>query len=162
MPISRESIGRRGLDTLCIETACTARGRVHWEELVVARCRQASWRTDAGSRRYPITLTTLHLLYQTVATRLLHRYTDLVAPPVSSGRYTLLPMSEKGGEAISPDLVEEDRRKAKAASVEMDWSSWRNQIVPPAVMFSISLVLSNWVYLYLTTAFIHMLSASLP
>lgn len=30
--------------------------------------------------------------------------------------------------------------------------------VPPAVMFSVSLVLSNWVYLYLTTAFIHMLS----
>lgn len=34
--------------------------------------------------------------------------------------------------------------------------------VPPAVLFSASLVLSNWAYLYLTTAFIHMLKAFSP
>lgn len=34
--------------------------------------------------------------------------------------------------------------------------------VPPAAMFSISLVLSNWAYLYLGVAFIHMLKAFSP
>lgn len=91
---------------------------------------RGSYEADAGLiHSYPITLTTLHLLYQTVATRLLHRYTDLVAPPTSPTAYALLPMSDpKGGEAIAPVLAEEDRRKAKAASVDIDWKSWREQM----------------------------------
>ncbi|KAK4053957.1 hypothetical protein OIO90_003794 [Microbotryomycetes sp. JL221] len=148
--------------------------------------------------RYPITLTTLHLLYQTIvsfrqtdikggaskpATRILHRYTDLVSgsnsnSKTSSGangvKYTALPMTNVDssatgngvpvGVAGASTAVDQDDelRRNKDASVAMSWHDWKIQILPPALMFSASLVLSNWAYLYLTTAYIQMLKAFGP
>ena len=50
----------------------------------------------------------------------------------------------------------------KADSVAMSWSKWRHSILPPAAFFSVSLILSNWAYLYISTSYIHMLKASSP
>ncbi|ORY89333.1 triose-phosphate transporter family-domain-containing protein [Leucosporidium creatinivorum] len=111
---------------------------------------------------YPITLTTLHLAYQTIATRLLHKYTNLISG-VAPTEYSAIPLTDphENGSAVG-ESKEEAAMRAKAESVAMSWNDWRIQIVPPAAMFSISLVLSNWAYLYLTTAFIHMLKAFSP
>lgn len=75
-----------------------------------------------GHFPYPITLTTLHLLFQTAATRVLHRYTNLIAPPSSD--YAPLPTSDVDG---ASDLAAQ-AAQAKAAAVEMDWSTWRKQM----------------------------------
>ncbi|KAM0791244.1 hypothetical protein ACM66B_005723 [Microbotryomycetes sp. NB124-2] len=143
--------------------------------------------------RYPITLTTLHLLFQTVATRILHRLTDLISGTNTSklaslsangtgaggaAKYTALPMTSmddrQQSHASAPTLTnsgpgtnpgfsqDDDKRRIKDASVYMTWDDWRLQILPPAVMFSASLVLSNWAYLYLSTAYIQMLKAFGP
>ncbi|KAL8293618.1 hypothetical protein RQP46_000319 [Phenoliferia psychrophenolica] len=107
----------------------------------------------SGNFPYPVALTTLHLAFQTIATRALHRFTNLIAPPTSD--YSPLPTSDLESAA-------QNDARAKAASVEMDWPTWRKQIFPPAVLFSISLVLSNWAYLFLTVSYIHMLKAFAP
>lgn len=64
---------------------------------------------------YPITLTSLHLLFQTIATRLLHRYSKLISgppPPLPS--------------LSTPVLHDDGEEKAwKDSSVEMDWVNWR-------------------------------------
>lgn len=96
----------------------------------------------------------MHLAFQTVATRLLHRFTHLISGPVD---YDLLPSDE------STEATEKSSESTlKAASVEMSWSKWRHSILPPAAFFSVSLILSNWAYLYISTAYIHMLKASSP
>lgn len=153
---------------------------------------------------YPLTLTSLHLLFQTIATRLLHRWTDLIAPPTSSPSYALLPLTEPKEDGELESQSAEERRADKAAAVEISWVDWRNLMcvricvstraeadpVPPSASppaypppscsrwcvricvwtrvgadLSLSrllqsLVLSNAAYLYLSTAYIHMLSSS--
>lgn len=82
---------------------------------------------------YPITLTTLHLIFQTTATRLAHRFTTLISGPQPS-EYTALPLSaqadgddddhDSAGEKAAPG-GKEGRMRWKAESVEMDWKTWR-------------------------------------
>lgn len=82
---------------------------------------------------YPVTLTTLHLLFQTAATRIAHRFTTLISGPKPS-EYTALPLSAQAdaddgegsddGEKDSPTEKAEQGRW-KAASVEMDWNTWK-------------------------------------
>ncbi|SCZ88305.1 BZ3500_MvSof-1268-A1-R1_Chr2-1g04322 [Microbotryum saponariae] len=120
--------------------------------------------------KYPITLTSIHLLYQTIATRLLHRYTNLIAG-VRTPDYTAVSMDEletgskSETSATYATTSAPDARQlqtAKDSAVFVPWGEYKRLIIPPAVMFSLSLVLSNWAYLYLTTAFIHMLKAVSP
>ncbi|BGP40397.1 hypothetical protein JCM10450v2_004380 [Rhodotorula kratochvilovae] len=116
---------------------------------------------------HPVTLTSLHLLFQTVATRLLHRFTPLISGPVPAEEYAAVPLAdptataEQGGEGTAPGKKAElERWKRKA--VEMDWTTWRRQILPIAALFSLSLVLSNAAYLYCSVAFIHILKSFAP
>jgi len=84
---------------------------------------------------YPITLTTLHLTFQTVATRLAHRYTSLISGPQPS-EYSALPLSaqadaDDGDEASGAGPGEKgagskaDRQRWKSESVVMDWKTWK-------------------------------------
>lgn len=90
----------------------------------------------AAQFKYPVTLTTLHLAFQTVATRLLHQYTDLISPIGSStpSSYELLPTTEPKeggsahGSASGTEMSSEDLKRAKALGVEMDWKTWRSQM----------------------------------
>ncbi|GAA6047426.1 hypothetical protein JCM3770_001299 [Rhodotorula araucariae] len=116
---------------------------------------------------HPITLTSLHLLFQTVATRLLHRCTHLISGPVPADEYAAVPLSDpaaaeelggQGGATGNKAAIERWKRK----SVEMDWTTWRRQILPIAALFSLSLVLSNAAYLYCSVAFIHILKSFAP
>lgn len=105
---------------------------------------------------YPITLTSAHLLFQVIATRVLHRFTTAISgAPSPEDEYALLPtgaaLPEQGDETVQ-SLTPEARWKQ--TSVEMTWAYWRRNIVPPAVLFSASLVLSNWAYLLLGVAYI--------
>ncbi|GAA5846334.1 hypothetical protein JCM3766R1_002211 [Sporobolomyces carnicolor] len=128
---------------------------------------------------YPIALTSLHLAFQTIATRLLHRYTDLISGPMPSnfGDYFAVPLKESTSngdtdhdndvsERVSmstPTHVDsEDRKRWKRESVSMDWATWNREILPIAILFSLSLVLSNWAYLYCSVAFIHILKSISP
>ncbi|GJN90762.1 hypothetical protein Rhopal_003776-T1 [Rhodotorula paludigena] len=115
---------------------------------------------------HPVTLTTLHLAFQAAATRLLHRFTSLISGPIPQDEYSAVPLTdptraaEQGGEGEAGKAQELERWKRK--SVEMDWLTWRRQILPIAVLFSLSLVLSNWAYLWCTVSFIHILKAFAP
>ncbi|GAA6021914.1 hypothetical protein JCM11491_004792 [Sporobolomyces phaffii] len=121
---------------------------------------------------YPITLTSIHLAFQTIATRLLHRYTDLISGPVpaSFGDYFAVPLKEphldddglEGVAMSTPTLDSDEKKRWKRASVAMDWATWNREILPIAILFSASLVLSNWAYLYCTVAFIHILKSISP
>ncbi|KAI5476281.1 DUF250 domain membrane protein [Pseudohyphozyma bogoriensis] len=82
---------------------------------------------------HPIALTTIHLLFQTIATRLLRKYSPLI-----------------------------DGAKELEATGKMTKEVFIRKIVPIGVLFSASLVLSNWVYLRLTVSFIQMLKAFTP
>lgn len=94
--------------------------------------------------RFPLCLTTLHLAFQTLATRLLHRYTNLIAG-ANTAEYAPLPTTDNESNVDEKAQRAEHERRAKAASVEISWDDWRRQLVPPAIMFSLSLILSNWV-----------------
>ncbi|GEM09880.1 triose phosphate/3-phosphoglycerate/phosphate translocator [Rhodotorula toruloides] len=118
---------------------------------------------------HPVTLTTLHLIFQTCATRLLHRFTTLISGPPPAEEYVAVPLTdpshpplEDGTEepAALGRLAQIERWKRK--SVEMDWDTWRRQILPIALLFSLSLVLSNAAYLYCSVAFIHILKSFAP
>ncbi|GAA5943789.1 hypothetical protein JCM3775_000956, partial [Rhodotorula graminis] len=111
---------------------------------------------------HPITLTSLHLLFQTLATRVLHRSTTLISGPVPHDDYAAVPLTEQGDEAPEAPGRHADVERWKAKSVEMDWRTWRRQILPIAVLFSLSLVLSNVAYLYCSVAFIHILKSFAP
>ncbi|GAA6053010.1 hypothetical protein JCM3770_002381 [Rhodotorula araucariae] len=76
--------------------------------------------SDLGFK-HPVALTTIHLLFQTIATRLLRRYTNMV-----------------------------DKAKELEATGVMNRESFLRKIVPVGFLFSASLVLSNWVYLRLS------------
>ncbi|KAM0752765.1 TPT-domain-containing protein [Meredithblackwellia eburnea MCA 4105] len=119
-----------------------------------------------GEFPYPVTLTTLHLSFQVIATRLLHRYTFLVAPETasssSSGGLDYAPLPTSNGDEPETSSYKARVMRAKMAAVHLDWHTWKREIVPPAFLFSISLVLSNWAYLYLTVSYIHMLKAFAP
>lgn len=86
--------------------------------------------SDLGFK-HPVALTTIHLLFQTVATRLLRRYTNMV-----------------------------DKAKELEATGAMNRESFLKKIVPVGFLFSASLVLSNWVYLRLSVSFSASLSLS--
>lgn len=73
---------------------------------------------------YPLTLTSLHLLFQTVATRLLHRWTDLIAPSAPSSSYALLPLTEPKEDGQEEVQSAAERRVGKAAAVQISWSDW--------------------------------------
>lgn len=74
-------------------------------------------------------LTTMHLVFQTIATRLLRKYTNLV-----------------------------DGSKELEATGKMNRSVFLWKIVPIAGLFSASLILSNWVYTVLAVSYIQMVS----
>ncbi|KAI8846397.1 hypothetical protein BC829DRAFT_398802 [Chytridium lagenaria] len=78
---------------------------------------------------YPIFLTTCHLLFATIATRLLSKTTSLL-----NG----------------------------IADVKMNWEIYMKAVVPIGLCFSLSLVFSNYAYLYLSVAYIQMLKATTP
>ncbi|GAA6008158.1 hypothetical protein JCM11491_001905 [Sporobolomyces phaffii] len=82
---------------------------------------------------HPVALTTIHLLFQTIATRLLRRYTNLV-----------------------------DKAKELEATGAMNREVFIRKILPVGFLFSASLVLSNWVYLRLSVSFIQMIKAFTP
>ncbi|GAA5838950.1 hypothetical protein JCM5353_006819 [Sporobolomyces roseus] len=82
---------------------------------------------------HPVALTTIHLLFQTIATRLLRRYTGLV-----------------------------DKAKELEATGAMNREVFIRKILPIGFLFSASLVLSNWVYLRLSVSFIQMIKAFTP
>ncbi|SCZ88513.1 BZ3500_MvSof-1268-A1-R1_Chr2-1g04459 [Microbotryum saponariae] len=82
---------------------------------------------------HPVALTTVHLTFQTLATRALRRYTPLV-----------------------------DKAKELEATGKMNRDVFIRKIVPVGALFSASLVLSNWVYLRLTVSFIQMIKAFTP
>ncbi|GAA5822252.1 hypothetical protein JCM5353_001545 [Sporobolomyces roseus] len=122
---------------------------------------------------YPITLTSIHLAFQTIATRLLHRYTDLISGPLpttfqSSSDYFSVPLKEYDASSVheevmkSPNTDREDKQRWKRLSVAMEWNVWVREILPIAILFSLSLVLSNWAYLYCSIAFIHILKSISP
>ncbi|GAA5910544.1 hypothetical protein JCM6882_008551 [Rhodosporidiobolus microsporus] len=116
---------------------------------------------------YPVTLTTLHLAFQSIATRLLHRFTSLISGPVPQGEYASVPLRETGDEDDAGSGGGSGSDKAamerwKRQSVEMDWSTWAREILPIACLFSLSLVLSNAAYLYCSVAFIHILKSFSP
>ncbi|PRP88667.1 hypothetical protein PROFUN_02763 [Planoprotostelium fungivorum] len=75
--------------------------------------------------RYPIFLTTVHLLFATIATRLMRRFNS----PLVKG----------------------------VGDVKMDWTAWSKTILPIAVCFSGSLIMSNVSYLLLTVSFVQIL-----
>jgi len=79
--------------------------------------------SDLGFK-HPVALTTIHLLFQTIATRLLRRYTNMV-----------------------------DKAKELEATGVMNREAFLRKIVPVGFLFSASLVLSNWVYLRLSVSF---------
>ncbi|GAA5909641.1 hypothetical protein JCM6882_008452 [Rhodosporidiobolus microsporus] len=83
--------------------------------------------SDLGFR-HPVALTTIHVLFQTIATRMLRRYTTLV-----------------------------DKAKELEATGVMNRDAFLRKIVPVGLLFSASLVLSNFVYLRLSVSFIQML-----
>lgn len=85
-----------------------------------------------GGYSHPIALTTIHLAFQTVATRILRRTTSLV-----------------------------DGARELEATGKMNQQSWLRQIVPIGVLFSLSLVLSNTVYLTLSVSFIQVRKTAL-
>ncbi|KAI8846395.1 triose-phosphate transporter family-domain-containing protein [Chytridium lagenaria] len=78
---------------------------------------------------YPIFLTTCHLIFATIATRLLSKTTSLL-----NG----------------------------IADVKMNWEIYMKAVVPIGLCFSLSLVFSNYAYLYLSVAYIQMLKATTP
>ncbi|GAA5984750.1 hypothetical protein JCM11641_002173 [Rhodosporidiobolus odoratus] len=88
--------------------------------------------SDLGFR-HPVALTTIHVLFQTIATRLLRKYTSLV-----------------------------DKAKELEATGVMNREAFLRKIVPVGLLFSASLVLSNWVYLRLSVSFIQMIKAFTP
>ncbi|KDN50837.1 TPT-domain-containing protein [Tilletiaria anomala UBC 951] len=78
---------------------------------------------------YPIFLTTFHMAFSTVGTRLLARYTHLLDG---------------------------------LANVEMTKDRWIKSILPIGFLFSASLALSNYAYLFLSVAYIQMVKAFTP
>ncbi|GAA5887221.1 hypothetical protein JCM5296_004567 [Sporobolomyces johnsonii] len=118
---------------------------------------------------YPVTLTSLHLLFQSIATRLVHQFTDLISGPMPPGfgEYNSVPLKDpedakNGGEMVGRTDVKAQKALWKRQSVEMDWPTWTREIFPIAMLFSLSLVLSNWAYLYCSVAFIHILKSISP
>ncbi|GAA5975815.1 hypothetical protein JCM11641_005882 [Rhodosporidiobolus odoratus] len=112
---------------------------------------------------HPVTLTTIHLAFQSVATRLLHRFTQLISGPIPQGEYAAVPLREIGEEEeADPGSERAQQERWKQQSVEMDWQTWAREILPIAGLFSLSLVLSNAAYLYCSVAFIHILKSFSP
>lgn len=77
---------------------------------------------------YPITLTTIHLLIQTIATRLLARYTNLIFihEKSTNSSYDLLPFNESGS-SINATVGGESSDVATGKD-EMTWKVWREQM----------------------------------
>ncbi|GAA97915.1 uncharacterized protein L969DRAFT_96293 [Mixia osmundae IAM 14324] len=82
---------------------------------------------------HPIFLTTLHVAFQVIASRALHRFTPYV-----------------------------DGARELEASGKMNREVFLHKVVPIGVLFSVSLILSNWVYLRLSVSFIQMIKAITP
>jgi len=87
------------------------------------------WILDRKGFRFPITLTTWHLIFATAMTQGMARFTNKL-----------------------------DSRK----KVPMTGRVYLRAIVPIGVFFSLSLMFSNYTYLYLSVAFIQMLKATTP
>ncbi|ATY67261.1 DUF250 domain membrane [Cordyceps militaris] len=85
--------------------------------------------TDVQRLEYPVILTTYHLVFSTVVTQIMARYTTML-----------------------------DSRK----TVKMTGRVYLRAVVPIGVFFSVSLILSNVAYLYLSVSFIQMLKATTP
>ncbi|KAH8925741.1 TPT-domain-containing protein [Atractiella rhizophila] len=111
---------------------------------------------------YPVTLTTLHLAFQSLATTLLKRYTNLVNMPSATPTQSQaipLPVTtapkETGAQLQEQLLQQEGSPQKNIYSKEV---YWRN-VMPICVLFSLSLLFSNWAYL---VAYIHMLKSFSP
>ncbi|KAG0149817.1 hypothetical protein CROQUDRAFT_668940 [Cronartium quercuum f. sp. fusiforme G11] len=131
---------------------------------------------------YPITLTTLHLTFQTCATQLLARFTTLLSSTSSNqsinSQYVVLPTrsSQDSPSTTSPPTIAKENNddlmtsrnkvdhngkiNSNLPAIERD-VYWK-KVVPIGLLFSVSLVLSNAVYLYLSVAFIQMIKAASP
>ena len=99
---------------------------------------------------YPVTLTAFHLLFQTIATRLLARFTNLIktSNPVHAPT-PMIPHADTG----SPPLPPPNSSKLISPIVHRTDFYW-TRIVPVGLLFCASLVLSNLAYLYLSLPFI--------
>ncbi|EGG02624.1 uncharacterized protein MELLADRAFT_72742 [Melampsora larici-populina 98AG31] len=104
---------------------------------------------------YPITLTALHLAFQTIATQTIARTTNWINSSTSSSKPNS--NSNQINENQSEDHVL-GNRSLPFIEPELYWK----KVVPIGILFSISLVLSNAVYLYLSVAFIQMIKAASP
>lgn len=94
----------------------------------------------------PIFLTTFHLVFATIGTRVLARTTHLL-DGLQNVQVRLL---------ISPEL-QCSCRECSVAQMTMD--RWLKSIVPIGALFSASLIFSNMAYLTLSVSFIQMLKA---
>ncbi|ORZ34233.1 triose-phosphate transporter family-domain-containing protein [Catenaria anguillulae PL171] len=87
---------------------------------------------NRGHFPYPIFLTTWHMFFMTLVTRLLRVFTPSMLPSIHHSR------------------------------ARLSWRDWSLSILPIGVLFSASLIVNNYVYLYLSVAFIQMLKAKAP
>lgn len=88
--------------------------------------------------KFPITLTTLHLLFQTLFTRLLAKFTNLIfITPISTNStnstYDLLPLNEDREVETDPIAVELKNDNLD----QMDWKTWREQMLVFRTTFSL-------------------------
>ncbi|CAH7686165.1 hypothetical protein PPACK8108_LOCUS20780 [Phakopsora pachyrhizi] len=132
---------------------------------------------------YPITLTTLHLGFQTLITQLLIRFQTSYQRHSRSDRqnYQRLPNKNSSSSSTDPhrnssidsdDHPSDDRNHSQSepeqeVGIEMSLRVFRRmifwkKILPISILFSVSLVLSNAVYLYLSVSFIQMIKAASP
>ncbi|KAH9811974.1 hypothetical protein DFH28DRAFT_899639 [Melampsora americana] len=99
---------------------------------------------------YPITLTALHLGFQTILTQIIARTTNLIETS-SSGSNSKPIIHQNEENTLTPQRLP-----------FIESSVYWKKVVPIGILFSISLVLSNAVYLYLSVAFIQMIKAASP
>jgi len=95
---------------------------------------------------FPLCLTSIHLVFQTAATRALKVYKpSLFERPVQSAQYA----------AVPTEMQTEDVTTAPT-------DLFRKRLVPIGVLFALSLWLSNLVYLYLSVSTIQIIKAGSP
>lgn len=93
-------------------------------------------------------MTTIHLAFQTIATRVLRKYTTMV------DKAKELEATGASGREAHARLRRACRRLTRFVPAGvMNRDAFLRKIVPVGLLFSASLVLSNWVYLRLTVSF---------
>lgn len=80
---------------------------------------------------YPVTLTTLHLGFQTLATRVLHQFTNLISGPPPLEEESLLPLNPTGMEELESGEEEGEKVKRgnwKEESVAITFSEYKRMM----------------------------------